>query len=458
MLKLLKKNPYLTIFIMSLVLRLGFVLSLGEGPVNPARDQNLYRYLATALVTRGEIMVPGYTQEIKLFLGDIIGEHPWTAESDMAMGTVPVDTPTSMWDPLYIVIYAGMLGMGIKSLVGMRLLNVLFGAVAAIIGYKTGLMLGGKRTAWIAGLALACYPYYIYYAGLAMPETLNILLLAAVMCGLIVAARKFSIKWSIVLGVLIGLLALTRSNIVLFIPFLLLYIFLQGIHKGLIAKKLLAILIILAAFLAIMSPWIIRNYNVHGKLILIPNRSGINLWMRNSPDAMAPELAAAGQTIPHYLLDNLKEKELLEFPIFAGKDEIERDQILQERMLRFISVNPEYFAYMSWLRLSDFMAVVGPNIRGLGAATAGWLSYGIALPFAILSLWFMRCRFRDIWIFYALILYYIISHSLLHGGIQYRLPIDQFIVLLAAMTISRISERVFKLELEKPQVPDDAAV
>ena len=105
---------------------------------------------------------------------------------------------------------------------------------------------------------------------------------------------------------------------------------------------------------------------------------------------------------------------------------------------------------MSWLRLGDFMAVVGPNIRGTLVVVAGWLSYGIALPFAILSIWFLRRRFRDLWIFYALIFYYIISHALLHGGIQYRLPIDQFIVLLAAMTISRISERLFKLELEKP--------
>jgi 4-amino-4-deoxy-L-arabinose transferase-like glycosyltransferase len=449
-----KKHPYLTLFMLSLLLRLGFVLTLSESPVNPARDQNLYRYLATALVTRGEIMVPAYTQEIKLYLGEIIGAHPWTAESDMAMGTVPVDTPTSMWDPLYIVIYAGMLGIGLKGFIGMRMLNMLFGAITVMIGFRTGLLLGGKRTAWIAGLALACYPYYIYYTGLAMPETLNIMLLAAVMWALIMAAHKLNVGWSIVLGVLIGLLALTRSNIILFIPFLLLFILLNNARKGMQAKKLLSILIIVASFMAVMSPWIIRNYNIHGRLMLIPNRSGINLWMRNSPDAMAPELAAAGQSIPQNILDDLKEKELLEFPVFAGKDEIERDQILQERMLRFIAANPGYFAYMSWLRLGDFMAVVGPNIRGLIAVIAGWLSYGIALLFAIMSLWFLRRRFRDLWIFYVLILYYIVSHALLHGGIQYRLPIDQFIVLLAAMTASLISERLFKLEPEKPQVPD----
>jgi 4-amino-4-deoxy-L-arabinose transferase-like glycosyltransferase len=302
------------------------------------------------------------------------------------------------------------------------------------------------------------YPYYIYYTGVVMPETLNIMLLAMVMWALFIAARKLSIKWSVVLGVLIGLLALTRSNIVLFIPALLLFILMNNARKGMLVKKLLSILIILASFLAIMSPWIIRNYNVHGKLMLIPTRSGINLWMRNNPEAMVPELASAGQSIPQPLLDNLKERELLEFPNFTQKDEIERNQILEQRMFRFITLNPEYFGYMSWLRLGDFMAVVGPNIRGTLVVVAGWLSYGTALLFAILSIWFLRRRFRDLWIFYALIFYYIVSHALIHGGIQYRLPIDQFIVLLAAMTISRISERLFKLEPEKPLLPDVIAI
>jgi 4-amino-4-deoxy-L-arabinose transferase-like glycosyltransferase len=457
MLNLFKKHPYLTLFILALLLRMGFIFTLGGRTLSPARDQDLYRYLATSLVTRGEIMVPGYIQEIKVYLGETLGEHPWMLESDMAVGTVPVDTPTSMWDPLYIVLYAGVLGMGIKGLLGMRLLNVMFGAVTAVLGYKTGLMLGGKRTGWIVGLALVLYPYYIYYTGLLMPETLNFMLLAAVMCVLIIATYRLTIWWSIALGVLIGLLALTRSNIILFIPFLLLYIFLYKIRKGLIVKKLLSILIVLAAFLAIMSPWIIRNYDVHGRLMLIPNRSGINLWMRNNPDAIAPELAAAGQSIPPQMLDNLREKELLQFPNFTQKDEIERDEILQDRMMRFIAANPGYFAYMCWLRLGDFLAVVGPNIRGLAVTVAGWLSYGVALVFSILSLWFLRRRFRELWVFYALILYYIVSHTLLHGGIQYRLPIDQFFVLLAALTISRRAEHLFRLKPEKPQVPDATA-
>lgn len=457
MLNLLKKHPYLTLFVLTLLLRLLFIIPLGDQIANPLRDQSLYRRLATALITDGEIMIPSYNQQIKYSLSEYIGEHPWIAESDMALGTVPVDTPTSMWDPFYIYLYAAVLGMGFKGWVGMRVLNLIFSVVMTAIGFRIGLTLGGKRTAWITGLALAVYPYYIYYTGVVMPETLNIMLLAAVMLTLIITARKPGIWMSITLGVLIGLLALTRSNIIPFIPFLLLYVLVNNARKGMLAKKLLSILIILAAFLAVMSPWIIRNYDVHGRLMLIPNRSGINLWMRNNPEALAPELAAAGQSIPQHLLDNLKEPELLQFPSFTQKDEIERNQILEQRMFRFISLNPEYFGYMSWLRLGDFMAVVGPNIRGLGATLAGWFSYGIALPFAILSLWFLRRRFRDLWIFYALILYYIVSHALLHGGIQYRLPIDQFIVLLAAMTASRIAERVFKLEPEKPQVPDAIA-
>ena len=98
-----------------------------------------------------------------------------------------------------------------------------------------------------------------------MPETLNIMLLAAVMWALFMAAGKLTIKWSIALGCLIGLLALTRSNITLFIPFLLLLSSCIKHARVCLVRKLVSILIILAAFLAVMSPWIIRNYNVHGR-------------------------------------------------------------------------------------------------------------------------------------------------------------------------------------------------
>ena len=158
MLILLKKHPYMTLIALTLLLRLGFIITLGEQMASPLRDQIVYSRLATSLVTDGEIMIPSYSQQIKYSLSESIGGHPWVAEADMALGTVPVDTPTSMWDPLYIVIYAGMMGVSIQSLVGMRLLNVLFGVVTAMIGFRSDWMLGGKRTAWITGLALACIP------------------------------------------------------------------------------------------------------------------------------------------------------------------------------------------------------------------------------------------------------------------------------------------------------------
>lgn len=447
-----KRHPLLVLCSLALFLRVGYTVSLGNNPVSPIRDQALYRRLADTLLARGEIMIVSSIQEEKIDVTNGKGAIPeWVAEKDMALGAIPVDKPTSFWDPLYIYIYAGFKAANLGSPIFLRLLNALFGTLTVLVAWKLGLLLAGKRTAFLLGLAIALYPYYIYYTAIIMPETLNMLLLGSVMLGCVYATVKPGIVRGLLLGAAVALLALTRSNIIVFFPFLLLYLLLAHRKTTLFSKRLLSVLAAVIAFSAVMAPWVMRNYTVHSRFILMPQRTGINLWMRNHPRVMEPELAAAGQSIPQDMLSNLKKTDLLEFPTDAPKDEFIRNQVFNSRMTEFLSANPGYFAYMSWLRLGDFLAVVGPGERSLAAMLGGWLSYGIAIPLAIAGIWISRRKLRELWIFHLLIAYYVVSHALMHGGIQYRLPIDQFILLFAVLALVHFWERIRKLPSESPE-------
>ncbi len=451
------RRPALLIFCLALLVRLAFVFLLPADRLLPAGgDQGLYNRLA-ASVARGQGLSFRQSDAELKRLGnagrsDTLAE--WARRPDHHFGITPAEQPSSVIPPLYPVSLGLVYRLlGPESYLAVRLIQALLGALAAlaVFGAARCCFRGDTLVATLAGAITAVYPYLVYYTGLLAGENLYIPLLAATTWSLtcLVAgagatlpgsARLSPAVLALLTGLFTGLTFLARSSILLFLPLAALLIILA---LGRRRATLTALLLFGLAFVVTVSPWVVRNYHVHGEFVLMPTKGGLNLWMRNHPDVVRPEFLEAGLGFPDRLAASLEKTELLEYPDLEGLSEVERNRLITGRAVSFISANPAYFSALCVRRFVWLMSVTGNKSRGWPYLVAGLLSYGLVLPLAASGAYLAwRRRIRGALVPGLLVLYTIGLHTLFHGGIRYRMPVDPLMGILAAYAAASLWRRL----------------
>ncbi|MDP8923317.1 MAG: glycosyltransferase family 39 protein [Chloroflexota bacterium] len=98
----------------------------------------------------------------------------------------------------YTVLMGGVYYLLGRDVMGPKLLNCLFGALAAVIVYALARELGGRRAGTFAALLMAFFPSLILWSILNLKDTLVIPLIALTMLGGLKFARRPSIAWAVV--------------------------------------------------------------------------------------------------------------------------------------------------------------------------------------------------------------------------------------------------------------------
>lgn len=451
------RRPAMWVFLAALLLRLAFAAALPPHGLLPAGgDQGLYDRLAAG-VARGEgLTFSRHDADLKRRGNrertDSLAE--WVRRPDHHFGITPAGAPSSVIPPLYPLFLAGVYRLaGQGNYLAVRLLQALLGALAALAAYGAArcCFRGDRLVPLLAGLVTAVYPYLVYYSGLLAGENLYIPLLLATVWSLtcLVAGsgaalpgtgdRPVFVPGPFLLASLVGLLAgltfLTRSSILLFLPLAaLLMLHALGPRRGAVAVLFCGL-----AFTLAVSPWVVRNYRVHGEFVLMPTKGGLNLWMRNHPDVVRPEFIGAGLGFPDELAARLEKTELLEYPDLEGLSEVERNRLITGRALTFIRANPTYFSALCLRRFAWLMSVTGSRSRGAPYVAAGLLSYGLVLPFFAAGAYLAwRRRVTAALVPVSVIVYTVALHTLFHGGIRYRLPVDPLMGVLAAYAAAEL--------------------
>ncbi len=447
------RRPALWVFLLALLARLVFVLLLPADRLLPAGgDQGLYDRLAASVAQGQGLSFRQSDADLKRAgnagRGDSLAD--WVRRPDHHFGITPAERPSSVIPPLYPVTLGLVYRVaGPGNYLVVRLLQALFGALAALAIYGTArCCFRDGPTAVIAGIITALYPYLVYYTGLLAGENLYVMLLAAMAWALtcLVAGPGVALPGAgerggcrlspstlaLLVGIFAGLTFLARSSIILFLPLAaLLMLFALGRRRGVVAVLLCGL-----AFAVTVSPWVVRNYRVHDEFVLMPTKGGLNLWMRNHPDVVRPEFLEAGLGFPDGLAARLEKTELLEYPDLEGLSEVQRNRLITSRAVAFISANPAYFASLCVRRFVWLMSVTGSRSRGALYLLAGLLSYGLVLPLSASGVYLAwRRRVRGALVPVSLVLYTIGLHTLFHGGIRYRLPVDPLMGILAAYAV-----------------------
>jgi 4-amino-4-deoxy-L-arabinose transferase-like glycosyltransferase len=157
-------------------------------------------------------------------------------------------------------------------------------------------------------LLLAAYPNNIAYTSLVGVEIVHLFLL---FLGTALLLPSISIKgaahpWRLLMaGLVFGLATLVKMQTLLLPAFLLLLFPQFSWERSGLIERVKKVGILYAVLIAVISPWVIRNYILYNDIVL-SNNDGVNLYVGNGPEANGTWVAVSWFGIEKNTLDEYK--------------------------------------------------------------------------------------------------------------------------------------------------------
>jgi tetratricopeptide (TPR) repeat protein len=362
---------------------------------------------------------------------------------------------------------------GINLLVP-RIIQSFIGSVNCVLIAMIGTFLFKKRIGVIAGLTAGVYPLFIYFDNeLLIPAILMFFVLLGFYMMLRLSARDVSKMGWFFIGIVWGLAAITRPNVLLFLlilPFWLL--------KRLKEKAKTAILCGALGVLSMIIPITVRNYIVSREFVLVAWQGGINFYIGNNPysDGVRAVIPGTRETwwggfhdAKRFAEEALKRKltnsEIDKYWFYQGFKFIKEKPLhacrlfLQKAYLFFggfeFSNNRDiyFFTRLTYLKFLIFILPLSQ------------FPFGLVFPLALAGVyiftrknkpnWYSKNRRLDTVSMLIFIITYSLSFIIFFVCARYRLVIIPFLIIFASFAVvfflEQIKEKKFK-ELVIPLV------
>lgn len=200
---------------------------------------------------------------------------------DIASGNIFGDT-AYFRAPFYVYCLSILFSVFGFSLWAARIFGMLVGVASIFLTFKIAERLFNPRTALIAALIQAMYPVVLYFESELLLDALFTLFLEFSFYRFIIWHDGPNAKNSLWLGISLGLSAITRPIILIFIlPILLIAL----LRSGGFASLLKNTAVLIAGLLLLILPITIRNALVEQEFVLIATQGGINFYIGNNAAA-----------------------------------------------------------------------------------------------------------------------------------------------------------------------------
>jgi 4-amino-4-deoxy-L-arabinose transferase-like glycosyltransferase len=349
----------------------------------------------------------------------------------IAMGqgfSSPTDLPTgpSAWaPPLYPYVLAGVFRLfGVYSALSAWVIltfNSVFAALTCLTLYRIAERIYGVSVARGTAWTWAVFPYAIYWPVRVVWETsfTAFLLSLALLLTLRMADKPPRRRDWILFGLLWGVIALTNTAVVSMLPFCLGWLLYQLPRRRpqFVGAALCGLTVVL-----VMSPWLVRNYQVFGKFIFIRdnlplemyeanNDQSTGLWTRNEHPGNNPEAMRKFQQLGELGFMDEKRQEVREF--------------IREHPGRFLWFTVERAVYF-WIAPPQAAILAGYDLM-ISRHTNFLL--GAVLAFA--GLWLtIRNRKRGAFLLTCFLLIYPLPYYLVMPFVRYKHPIEPEMIML----------------------------
>jgi tetratricopeptide (TPR) repeat protein len=182
-------------------------------------------------------------------------------------------------DPLYPYVLGGLYALVGRDLLLARLLNVACSVGACAFTLVLGRRVGGTTVGLLAGLGLALYEPDVFNCGELDKTALSMLLVSAFL--FLMTDRRRGARLGA--GLVLGLAALTRANLLVFAPLGALTIACDR-EEGGVSVRLRAASAFVAGFVLALTPVTLRNFAVAGAFVPTTTQLGQNFYTGNNPE------------------------------------------------------------------------------------------------------------------------------------------------------------------------------
>jgi 4-amino-4-deoxy-L-arabinose transferase-like glycosyltransferase len=342
--------------------------------------------------------------------------------------------PTAWEPPLTPYLMAGVFKIfGIYSHASAFVLltiNSLWSALTCIPIFLVARRSFGETVAVASAWTWALLPYVIYWDIKWMWETSLSALLITTIFWLAVSMEDADgvIPW-LRFGLLWGVAAINSPSLLSFLPASGLYGWYRRWRAG--RRSLAGVLLASLIFLAVVTPWMVRNERVFGQPVFLRTNFGAELRMGNGPNA-----DGTWQFYLHPVHD------VAEFQRYVEMGELSYVRARRDEAVGWIKANPGRFAVISFRKFVYYWYGVPRDLRpawleplknSLFASSSLLTLFGLLLA--------LRQKFPHAWLFFWLLLLYPLVYYVVFPHARYRHPVEPAIAILCVFVITQAETR-----------------
>ncbi len=361
--------------------------------------------------------------------------------NEIAVNLVEGGSYDNAWyPPGYGLLLAAIYATVGESVIVVRLVNALLGALTCALVHRIGTELYGPRTGVLAAALLAFYPGHVWMSWRLMAEVSFMFLIAAAVWITLRLSRHPTLLLGGLAGLLIGVAGAFKSNLLPFGPLLLLWLA-WSFRRTPSGLRALAAAVLLFALATSLVP-IFNYWATQGRTELLAGNAGHTFWWSNNPEADGYFVDPGDTPEIRALLASYDLEHILDEP-----SQIERDRLYRRLGLLWIRDHPVDFLALGFKKLNNAFglfprAAVFENNRT--AQLVHVVSYGGLLPFIVggmfLSLRSLLSGRGDLAIvpLYLLVLSYSGMVVLFYGTPRFTIIVMPALVVFAALALMKL--------------------
>jgi 4-amino-4-deoxy-L-arabinose transferase-like glycosyltransferase len=340
--------------------------------------------------------------------------------------------PTAWEPPIYPYLMGGVFKLfGIFTYASawtLLIINSLFASLTTIPIFLIAARTFDARVARWSTYAWALNPYVWYWSiHWIWDTTLTPLLLTLIFLVTLQLEDWPRLRGWALFAILWGIGALANPSMLAFLPFCGLWTWRRRFKNGL--PSISGVVLSSAIFFLVLSPWLIRNYEIFGRFVFIRDDFGLQFRLGNSKGAEGMLMA--------YLQPNLNKLELEKFQRLG---ELKYGVDCKRIAIEWIREHPEQFAIVSLRRFFYYWNGVPKPTD----SRAPWdFRNSLFLAWSVLAIWgaarAVRQRVCGRWLFAGLLLTYPTTYYFVFPHARYRHPIEPELVILAVYLIFQTS-------------------